>query len=121
MAYCLKQSSLIADGYTSSGGDYYKVYSTNIYGTAPGSNVVASVVVADTATTDIAKCVAVAISGAEYQALQSASGSAGSGGTGGSTSLLSLSAEDGAYLSAAIVGCWIAAYFVRSIINVVKS
>lgn len=54
-------------------------------------------------------------------AIESATGSSGSGGAGTGTSPFSLSAEDGALLSASIVGCWVAAYFIRSIINVVKN
>jgi hypothetical protein len=44
-----------------------------------------------------------------------------SSGGGACTSPFSLSAEDGALLSAAIVGCWVAAYLVRSVINVVSN
>jgi hypothetical protein len=45
----------------------------------------------------------------------------GSSGGGACTNPFSMSAEDGGLLSAAIVGCWAAAYFVRSVINVVKN
>lgn len=44
-----------------------------------------------------------------------------SSGGGACTNPFSMSAEDGGLLSAAIVGCWAAAYFVRSVINVVKN
>jgi len=36
-------------------------------------------------------------------------------------SLFSLTAEDGAYVSTAIISVWIAAYFIRSIIAVIKT
>lgn len=44
-----------------------------------------------------------------------------SSGGGACTNPFSMSAEDGGLLSAAIVGCWAAAYFVRSVINVVSN
>jgi hypothetical protein len=37
-----------------------------------------------------------------------------------SNSLLSLSAQDGGYASAAIISCWVTAYAIRSIIQIIK-
>lgn len=83
--------------------------------------VVPNVLVVDTTASDLASCGLVAMSGAEYLALKNASGSTGADGGGACTNPFSMSAEDGGLLSAAIVGCWAAAYFVRSVINVVKN
>jgi hypothetical protein len=55
-----------------------------------------------------------------YLSDQPISGDPSSGG-GACTNPFSMSAEDGGLLSAAIVGCWAAAYFIRSVINVVKN
>lgn len=59
--------------------------------------------VLDPVATDLSTCPYVVQSGAEL-----------------SNSLFSLTAEDGAQLSAAIVACWVAAWGLKAIINVVK-
>jgi len=61
------------------------------------------VLVLDPAASDLSACPYVVQSGAEV-----------------ANSLFSLSATDGAYVSAAIVSVWVAAYFARSLIHVVK-
>jgi hypothetical protein len=61
------------------------------------------VLVLDPSAADLSKCQYVVSSGAEL-----------------ANSLFSLTAEDGAYVSSAIIGCWVAAYLVRSVINVIK-
>lgn len=61
------------------------------------------VLMLDPAAPDLSACPYVVQSGAEV-----------------ANSLFSLSATDGAYLSALIVSVWVAAYFARSVINVVK-
>jgi hypothetical protein len=80
----------------------------------------AQVVVRDKITS-IDNCGLLALSSAEYAALKVSSGESGSSGGGACANPFSMSAEDGGLLSAAIVGCWAAAYFVRSVINVVKN
>lgn len=75
----------------------------------------ALVLVPDTVTTNLSQCAAVSISGAEYLALQS-----GAGGADPSVSPFAMSAEDGALISASIIGVWVAAYLIRSVINVVQ-
>lgn len=57
----------------------------------------------DPAATDLSACQYVVQSGAEL-----------------SNSLFSLTAEDGGYISALIVGCWAAAYGIRSVINLIR-
>lgn len=57
----------------------------------------------DPAATDLSTCQYVVQSGAEL-----------------SNSLFSLTAEDGGYISASIVGCWAAAYGIRSVINLIR-
>lgn len=59
--------------------------------------------VLDPVATDLSTCPYVVQSGAEL-----------------SNSLFSLTAEDGAQLSTAIVACWVAAWCLKAIINVVK-
>lgn len=61
------------------------------------------VLVLDPTAPDLSTCPYVVQSGAEL-----------------SNSLFSLTAEDGAYVSASIIGCWVAAYLIRSVINVVR-
>lgn len=61
------------------------------------------VLVLDPAAPDLSTCPYVVQSGAEL-----------------ANSLFSLTAEDGAYVSSAIISVWIVAYFIRQIINVVK-
>ena len=60
--------------------------------------------VLDPAATDLSTCPYVVQSGAEL-----------------ANSLFSLTAEDGAYVSTAIISVWVVAYLIRSIINVVKT
>jgi len=62
------------------------------------------VLVVDSTASDLSTCPYVVQSGAELQ-----------------NSLFSLSAEDGGYLSASIIGVWVAAYAIRSVINVVNT
>lgn len=57
----------------------------------------------DPAAPDLSTCPYVVMSGAEV-----------------ANSLFSLTAADGGLLSAGIVGCWAAAFAIRSVINVVK-
>lgn len=59
--------------------------------------------VLDPTAPDLSTCPYVVMSGAEL-----------------ANSLFSLSASDGGLLSTGIVSVWIAAYFIRSIINVIK-
>lgn len=61
------------------------------------------VVILDPYRSDVSKCEFVVTSGAEV-----------------ANGLFSLSAADGAYLSAAIIGVWVAAYLIRSVIDVIK-
>lgn len=112
MAICLDQNQLSA-GQTS----------PNVYiagGASASTSVKPYVLTVGTTPSDTSTCALVAITGDELKALQS-SASSSTDGTGSCTNPFALSAEDGGYLSAAIVGCWIAAYFVRSIINVVQT
>jgi hypothetical protein len=44
----------------------------------------------------------------------------GGSGADPSVSPFAMSAEDGALISASIIGCWVAAYLIRSVINVVQ-
>ena len=59
--------------------------------------------VIDPAAPDLSTCPYVVMSGAEV-----------------ANSLFSFTAADGGYLSGAIVGCWAVAFFIRSVIDVVK-
>lgn len=59
--------------------------------------------VLDPTAQDISTCQYVVPSGAEV-----------------ANSLMTLTAEDGSYISAAIVGCWVVAYGIRAVINVVR-
>ena len=68
----------------------------NAIGTGP-------VLMIDTTASNISTCNYVLQSGAEV-----------------ANSPFTLTAEDGAQLSALIVGCWMAAYAVRSVINIIK-
>jgi hypothetical protein len=61
------------------------------------------VLMIDTSAMDVSTCQYVLQSGAEV-----------------ANSPYSLSAADGAYLAGSVVGCWMAAYAVRVIINVIK-
>ena len=105
MATCASTTVLFA------GGDTVR--------TSPGGANANVLVLAPSA--DVSACPYLFISGAEYLALKNSSGSSGADGGGACTNPFSMSAEDGGLLSAAIVGCWAAAYFVRSVINVVKN
>lgn len=60
--------------------------------------------VLDTTATDLSTCPYVVQSGPEL-----------------ANGLVSLSAEDGGYVSAAIVSVWVAAYGIRSVINVIRN
>lgn len=62
------------------------------------------VLVLDPTATDLSACPYVVQSGAEL-----------------ANSLFSLTAEDGAYVSGAIISCWVVAYLIRSIIAVIKT
>lgn len=61
------------------------------------------VLVLDPSAPDLSTCPYVVQSGAEL-----------------ANSLFSLTAEDGAYVSSSIIGVWVAAYCIRSVINVVR-
>lgn len=62
------------------------------------------VLVLDPTATDLSTCPYVVQSGAEL-----------------ANSLFSLTATDGAFVSVAIISCWITAYGIRSIIDLVRS
>lgn len=59
--------------------------------------------VLDQAATDLSNCQYVVSSGAEL-----------------ANSLFSLTAVEGGYVSAGIISCWVVAYLIRSVINVIK-
>lgn len=68
----------------------------NTVGTGP-------VYMIDTNASNVSTCAYVVQSGAEV-----------------ANSPFALSAEEGAYLSAMVIGCWITAYVIRAVINVIK-